>query len=57
MSLARVQTAENCQTDKCSRTEIITVTKILLTNQMVLTVNFDFFFLSLLGAPNEDDFI
>jgi len=43
MSLARdKQTAENCQTEKRGRNEIITDDKNLLTNQMVLIVNCDF---------------
>jgi len=36
--LHEIQTAENCQTHKRGRNEIITVAKILLTNQMVLIV-------------------
>jgi len=32
-------TAENCQTQKRGRNEIITAAKILLTNQMVLIVS------------------
>jgi len=55
--LHEIQTAETCQTDKCDRNEIITVAKILLTNQMVLIVNCVFRISSLLGAPNEDDFV
>jgi len=40
--LHEVQTAENCQIEKCGRNEIITGAKILLTNQMVLIVDCDF---------------
>jgi len=43
--LHEIQTAGNCQTEKRGRNEIIAVAKILLTNQMVLIVNCDFFFL------------
>jgi len=34
--------AENCQIKKRGKNEIITVAKIILTNQMVLIVNCDF---------------
>jgi len=34
-----IQTAENCQIEKRGRNEIITVAKILLTNQIVLIVH------------------
>jgi len=37
--LHEIQTAENCQTEKHGRNKIITVVKILLTNQMVLIVH------------------
>jgi len=40
--LHEVQTAENCQINKRGRNEIITVAKILLTNQMVFIVDCDF---------------
>jgi len=41
-ALHEIQTAENCQTEKHDRNEIITVAKIILTNQMVLIVDCDF---------------
>jgi len=37
--LQEIQTVENCQTQKLGRNEIITVAKMLLTNQMVLFIN------------------
>jgi len=40
--LHEIQTAENCQTEKCDRNEKITVAKILLTTQMVLIIDCDF---------------
>jgi len=40
-----MQTAENCQIEKPGRNEIITVAKILLTNQMVLIIDCDFSFI------------
>jgi len=42
--LHEIQTAENCQTEKRGRNEIVTAAKIRLTNQMVLIVNFDCMF-------------
>jgi len=39
--LHEIQTTENCQTEKRGKNEIITVAKILLTNQMVLIVDCD----------------
>jgi len=53
--LHEVQTAENCQIEKCGRNEINTVAKILLTNQMVLIVIFRPS--SSLCTPNDDDFV
>jgi len=35
----KIQTAENCQTEKRGRNEIITVAKILLTNKMMLIID------------------
>jgi len=41
--LHEIQTAESCQIkEKCGRNEIITVVKIILTNQIVLIVDWDF---------------
>jgi len=37
-----IKTAVNCQTLNYGRNEIITITKILWTNQMVLIINCDF---------------
>jgi len=42
MNENEIQTAENCQTQKRGRNEIITVDKIVLTNQIVLMVNCNF---------------
>jgi len=54
MSLARdKQTAENCQTEKRGRNEIITVDKILLTNQMMLIVNCDFSSIVFVGCTQQ----
>jgi len=55
--LHEIQTAENCQIEKRGRNEIITVAKILLTNQMVLIVDCDFRPSSSLCTPNEDDVV
>jgi len=57
MSLARDTAAENCQTDKRGRNEIITVAKILLTNQMALIINFfvhcDFSSIAFVGCTQQ----
>jgi len=42
MSLARDTNSGNCEMEKRGRNEIITVAKIILTNQMVLNVDCDF---------------
>jgi len=38
----KIKTAENYHTEKCGRNVIITVAKILLTNQILLIVDCDF---------------
>jgi len=51
--LYEIQTAENCQTEKAGRNEIITVAKILLTNQMVLIANCDFSSIVFVGCTQR----
>jgi len=54
--LHEIQTAENCQIEKCGRNGIITVAEILLTNQMVLIVNCAFSYTLFVGCTQQRQF-
>jgi len=56
MSLVRDTNSKNCQTEKRGKDEIITVAKILLTNQMVLIVNCNFSSIVFVGCTQRRRF-